>query len=82
MRLLPSLKPASTYSPSSGRTNQVRQKVSQYVMRHVTSTTVCGSHTPRFGLLRLLSVAEARSIGTRSMMLEGSARARKTGTRR
>lgn len=54
-------------------------KVNQYVILHATSSALSGNHMPRAAPVPAF---EARSIGTRRMMLEGRARDRKTGRRR
>lgn len=61
--------------------NQVKKKVNQYIMRHDTSTALSGSHMPFVASSSVLAL-EARSIGTRRIAVEGSARARKIGTSR
>lgn len=54
-------------------------KVNQYVILQATSSALSGSQMPRAAPAPAF---DARSIGTRRMMLEGSARDRKTGRRR
>lgn len=60
---------------------QVSPNVNQYVIRHATKTTLSGSQIPLEASSAALKL-EARSIGTRRMMLTGRARARKIGTSR
>ena len=59
----------------------VNAKVNQYAILQATRTTLSGSQMP---LVASSSAREldARSMGTRSMMLMGRVRARKMGTKR
>lgn len=57
-----------------------KQNVSQYAMRQVTSITAFGSHMPLAASSSAREL-EARSMGTRRMMLIGRVRARKMGSR-
>ena len=65
----------------SGPRYHVRANVNQYVNRHATSLTPSGSHIPLNASSSGLEL-EARSMGTRSMMLIGRARDRKMGKMR
>jgi hypothetical protein len=58
---------------------QVKINVNQYVILQATNNALSGSHMPRAAPVPAF---EARSIGTSRMMLDGSARDRKTGSRR
>lgn len=62
-------------------THHVKANVNQYIILHATVMTLSGSHNP---LAPSVSVPDedARSIGTRRMILLGSASARNTGTNR
>lgn len=61
------------------RSYQVNMKVNQYVILQATRSALSGSQMPRAAPAPAL---EARSMGTSRMMLDGSARDRKTGRRR
>jgi len=54
--------------------------VSQYEILHATNRTRSGSHIPPLALS--VRAPDARSMGTRRIILAGSARARKMGTMR
>ena len=65
----------------SGLRYHVRANVNQYVNRHATSLTPSGSHIPLNASSSGLEL-DARSMGTRRMMLIGRARDRKMGKMR
>ena len=60
---------------------QVKTKVNQYADRHATSMTRSGKQMPRDPSSLVLEV-DARSMGTKRMILMGKAMAKKTGTSR
>jgi hypothetical protein len=70
---------SSLFDAEGGIPYQVRINVSQYVILHATNSALSGSHMPRAAPVPAF---EARSIGTNRMMLDGSARDRKTGRSR
>ena len=72
---------ASEQRSEMGATHHVKAKVNQYVIRQATRRTPCGSQMPLEASSATLEL-EARSMGTRRMILTGRAMARKTGTRR
>ena len=61
------------------RSYQVKAKVSQYETRQETNNTRSGSQTPLLPTSCSLAV-DARSIGTRRIILAGSPIAKKIGT--
>ena len=56
----------------------MRAKVSQYAIRHATNKTRSGSHMP-LAVSSLVMEVDAKSIGTKRMILTGSAKDRKMG---
>lgn len=61
------------------KTNQVRQNINQYAIRHSIKTAWLGSQTPFVPFPFSLEL-DVKSTGTRRTTLAGRTKARKTGT--